>query len=342
MRALFLPALFATTLACTANAFDSTAVETALVQLPPGVSGKAPPHERSVRLWDLEKTRTRRLDGSLHIPANVTPPLVVVSQGCSGTTELGAQLRDLLEVLGEKPYRDVHWEAIWPNNPFYDEHKGMAQAVIDMAVAATRAQERLTFKVSLPTLDPDTAAVLAGLKSRMVFFWRSNALDHLVCEVRDCFFRDAGEYTVNASGHRLDLCFNRRFVKQPVKALMNTTMLTKRIKKKLYYPRYCMMELGRLGIPNATISSFSFEKLFRHESGHADDALEGATNEWLRLLTSFEVTAPKSQVREFLRPTVGAHPLHITGESIYNVLEVKQALAMDSYDSMRLSTLLRE
>eukprot|EP00928_Gymnodinium_smaydae_P040722 TRINITY_DN2759_c0_g1_i1.p1 TRINITY_DN2759_c0_g1~~TRINITY_DN2759_c0_g1_i1.p1 ORF type:complete len:344 (-),score=63.96 TRINITY_DN2759_c0_g1_i1:212-1243(-) len=333
--------LMATTLACNANTAAGNVVDMALMQLPPGVSGAIPPHERNVRLWNYEKTRTRRLDGSLHVPTDVTPPLVVVSQGCSGTTELGEQLRDLLEVLGETPYRNVSWEAIWPGtNPFYDENVGMAQAVIDMAVAATRAQKRLAFKVSLPTLDPDTATVLAGLKSRMVFFWRSNVLDHLVCEVRDCFFRGRGEYTVDTSGERLDLCFKRRFAKQPVKALLNTTTLAKRLKEKLNYPQYCLKELGRFGIENSTIRRFSFEGLFRHESDEA--ALEEATNEWVRLLKSFEVDAPKNKVREALRPSIGAHPLHISGDSIYNVNEVKNALAEDGQKSQRLIALLRE
>eukprot|EP00928_Gymnodinium_smaydae_P040728 TRINITY_DN2759_c0_g3_i3.p1 TRINITY_DN2759_c0_g3~~TRINITY_DN2759_c0_g3_i3.p1 ORF type:complete len:377 (-),score=62.19 TRINITY_DN2759_c0_g3_i3:304-1344(-) len=336
--------LLSTPLACSANTLAaSNGVETTLMQLPPGVSGPAPPHERNVRLWNLEKTRTRRLDGSLHVPTNVTPPLVVVSQGCSGTTELGEQLRDLLEELGEKPYRNVSWEALWPGtNPFYDERVGMAQAVIDMAVAATRVNQRLAFKVSLPTLDLDTATVLAGLNASMAFFWRSNVLDHLVCEVRDCFFRDRGEHTVDASGHRLDLCFKRRFANQPVKALLNTTTVAKRLKKKLHYPEYCLTELGRFGIENTTIGKFSFEGLFRHESDDTAGALEETTSEWLRLLKVFDVDASPSKVREFFRPTVGAHPLRPSADSIYNPKAVRQALAEDEQTAKRVSFLLRE
>eukprot|EP00928_Gymnodinium_smaydae_P040724 TRINITY_DN2759_c0_g2_i1.p1 TRINITY_DN2759_c0_g2~~TRINITY_DN2759_c0_g2_i1.p1 ORF type:complete len:175 (-),score=37.47 TRINITY_DN2759_c0_g2_i1:252-776(-) len=174
----------------------------------------------------------------------------------------------------------------------------------------------------------------------MAFFWRSNVLDHLVCEVRDCFFRGKGEYTVNSSGQRLDLCFKRRFVKEPVKALLNTTRLTKRLKEKLHYPQHCLTQLGRFGIENTTISKFSFEGLFRHESDNG--ALEEATSEWVRLLKSFDVEAPRSKVREFLRPSIGAHPLHISGDSIYNVEAVKNALAEDEQKSKRLIVLLRE
>eukprot|EP00928_Gymnodinium_smaydae_P040725 TRINITY_DN2759_c0_g2_i2.p1 TRINITY_DN2759_c0_g2~~TRINITY_DN2759_c0_g2_i2.p1 ORF type:complete len:177 (-),score=39.38 TRINITY_DN2759_c0_g2_i2:280-810(-) len=175
----------------------------------------------------------------------------------------------------------------------------------------------------------------------MAFFWRSNVLDHLVCEVRDCFFRGKGEYTVNSSGQRLDLCFKRRFVKEPVKALLNTTRLTKRLKEKLHYPQHCLTQLGRFGIENTTISKFSFEGLFRHESDATARALEEATNEWLRLLSAFDLNASRDKVRKFLRPTLGAHSLHLSGDTIYNVEEVRLALLGDKKYSKRFSALLR-
>eukprot|EP00039_Didymoeca_costata_P002405 m.59956 g.59956 ORF g.59956 m.59956 type:complete len:369 (+) comp11284_c0_seq1:208-1314(+) len=51
--------------------------------------------------------------------------------------------------------------------------------------------------------------VLFGNPYRVINLSRKNPLDHVICQVRDCFDKHHG-YPVNASGSRMNMCFRRR------------------------------------------------------------------------------------------------------------------------------------
>ena len=86
-------------------------------------------------------------------------------------------------------------------------------------------------------LNQQMVGVLTDAGTRIVSAVRSNALDLLVCKIRDCFNSDvAGQYPVNAyTGKRSDLCFQRegggKKNGNTTKAFLNTALLVKTLKQ---------------------------------------------------------------------------------------------------------------
>merc|ERR1719162_1614775 len=90
----------------------------------------------------------------------------------------------------------------------------------DMLLAVERNDSRIYYN----RIWPDTAPTLKRMGTKVVYAKRNNTVDHIVCEVRDCFRDDCG-FPVDKNGERSNLCFDRRNVSDPEKEKEYKAML---------------------------------------------------------------------------------------------------------------------
>ena len=178
-------------------------------------------------------------------------PLLVFSEGCSGSSSLGRMISRLLRMEGIHTYNlpatDWDWEVCHKDkNQFYNKHEGMATAMKQLVRAAQQNETTLVIKCEVYLLtkmlssggndDHNVLEALKGLGTRAILFWRSNVLDRYICTVRDCFRSSDKEYPVTVDGKRTKLCFKRRRSNTTVKAVLDPSRLTEKLKEMRGYP----------------------------------------------------------------------------------------------------------
>ena len=204
----------------------------------------------------------------------------------------------------------------------------MATAMKQLVRAAQQNETTLVIKCEVYLLtkmlssrgndDHNVLEALKGFGTRAILFWRSNVLDRYICTVRDCFRSSDKEYPVTVDGKRTKLCFKRRRSNTTVKAVLDPSRLTEKLKEMRGYPWKAAKLLKKNGfkVPPA----FSYETLFGFQSNCS--MLGTSAVEWQRLLKIFGVDISSSKIEDVLRPAANSRPLTSHFKVIYNLKEV--------------------
>ncbi|KAJ1631490.1 hypothetical protein T492DRAFT_839118 [Pavlovales sp. CCMP2436] len=260
-------------------------------------------------------------------------PAMLVMAGCSGSTWISTTLRRMLSrgagvTLGHK------YELMQPKqNRFYTPELGIGGALTLMHARAVAANYTLFFKahprslIGPHGLKPSVAALLA-LHPRVVLAWRENELDQMVCKVRDCFGRSAGDSVDAMTGERTDLCEASRdegAAGKHNKARLNVEKLEMRMREASGMPQHWAHALEDAGI-GAPIVNATYEKLSKFE--HDASALPYAIDNFRRLTAALGFHVSLEVARGELAPLAGTRlppPSHRT--TIFNFDEVQTTLA---------------
>ena len=264
-------------------------------------------------------------------------PLLVFSEGCSGSTSLVRTIGKFLRIEGihtyNKPQKGTNskgkfdWEVCHKDkNPFYREHEGMATAMKKLARDAEHNETTLLIKCEVlgnnhlldSSRKSDVLKALKGLGTTPILFWRSNVLDHYICTVRDCFHSSNKEYPVSMNGKETDLCFKRRRSNTTVKAMLDPSRMVRKLKEMRGYVGYATKLLKGNGIE--VPPPFTYETLFGFQSNCS--MLGTSAVEWQRLLKIFGVDISSSKIEDVLRPAANSRPLTSHFKVIYNLKEV--------------------
>ena len=195
----------------------------------------------------------------------------------------------------------------------------------------------------------EMSRVLVAHGARLVSAVRSNALDYLVCIVRDCFgfgkfktpfarlVRVGGQYPVDAyTGERSYLCFNRRQVEKgnqkgnTTKAFLNTDVLVEALKSIMVEHKRQLAALAA-SFPRLKIAQVTYEDLTAFEWMEGSKGLEISTRAWWTVMVSlgFEQRASIASIRGYLRKNdwFGSRPppkKH--ADVIWNIADVRDTL----------------
>ena len=125
------------------------------------------------------------------------PPIMILQRGCSQSTWVTNTTMALLNAFDISTYSE-EYEALKPHkNRFYDgKSDNMPKAVLDFYryIQTNHSGSWWVFKGSQGHLTPDIAYVLKRLNTKVLNVYRSNVIDKLACDIRDCF---KGNFNVN-------------------------------------------------------------------------------------------------------------------------------------------------
>eukprot|EP00873_Tetraselmis_striata_P004543 jgi/Tetstr1/424807/TSEL_015310.t1 len=204
------------------------------------------------------------------------PPLLMYTRGCRGSTAVQAMARRLLEAHGFR-YSPVPFEnSKVEYNVFRQDGLSAADAFRKQVELSQAAGEVLFFKYTEPTLEEKAALRARGeeafdvqkeMGTRMVHVRRANALDKVVCAVRDCFQHipdgeQAGRAggSVDAEGVPNSLCFKRRLPGSPkTYANLNVSRIADEMSAHLRVEQQDFHKLQRAGFRQA--DSYATEDL---------------------------------------------------------------------------------
>ena len=279
-----------------------------------------------------------------------TNHLAVFNYGCSGSSAFVQMTRELIDAHGyhalggkseiTKPQKNKYYESakqklLLAGNK--EGHKLSKNRIVQEAMNQTilNAESRnqtVVFKVNPHNMGLilDEQHGLRLMNVKFVQFYRSNYLDHALCEVRDCMVRGKplGYPVFATNGTRTDLCFFRR------------KKINKHIKVQAYFTNPTVLvdylkhwaerlEKEQSTIPYSKLSTgerFSAEDLYGFEYTHDAQVFERSKVEWMRLL-SYTIDEPNEDVVvNFLKKYQGSLTLHPSKDLIYNYDEVVNAL----------------
>eukprot|EP00873_Tetraselmis_striata_P014410 jgi/Tetstr1/434674/TSEL_023765.t1 len=203
------------------------------------------------------------------------PPLLMKTRGCRGSTAVQAMARRLLEAHGFRispvPFENSKVEY----NIFRQDGLSAADAFRKQVELSQAAGEVLFFKYTEPTFEEkaamrargeETFGVQKEMGTRMVHVRRANALDAVVCAVRDCFPVADGEQAghaggpVDADGVPNSLCFKRRSPGSPkTYANLNVSRIADEMSAHLKMEQQDLHNLQRAGFRHA--DSYATEDL---------------------------------------------------------------------------------
>ena len=258
-------------------------------------------------------------------------------------------------------------EAAFPNMTKKERHRAESRtmgwamkAILARAVSngslepgsQLRSPGVLVFKGDMSKLRPPLVDSLSSMDTRAVAVMRCNALDHLVCAVRDCFVGRVG-HPVTANGTQTSACFDRRQLKadeQP-KAWLNATLAVRSVKGQMVKRRKRLMqrlESGswpagrkwagdrRFRFSNKSESVFCAEELMAFGGNASVEAFELSVQRWSQLMRMLRVDMDVHALRDVLSAGRGMHPLEPHVNTIANYEEVQAA-----FEPAGLSQLLR-
>lgn len=167
--------------------------------------------------------------------------LFIFVDGCSMSSASYYLILKLLKAHGVNVIPLEKDEQTKPENNIYYNSKDEQRNTIPKAIhAIVKDAEKngTTFFFKIPRMDAPLRKVLEETGARMVELYRDNALDHLICSIRDCFTNNDDFYAVNDRGHKSDLCFHRRKTGRTIYAYLNPATVVEQITtfdKKQYY-----------------------------------------------------------------------------------------------------------
>lgn len=178
--------------------------------------------------------------------------------------------------------------------------------------------------------------------------WRSNALDHAVCMVRDCFSDKLG-YAVDEQGNETQICFQRRKApdadSRSYKVKLNMTNLLRQL-------AYMTAQGQRLGddLKASDYTDFSmvtYEDLADYQRRdsqwtNSTEAFDRAVEAWGSLLRSWGVTPVYNTIMDYLLSGKGTRdPPRSHSDMIYNYGEVRDMIQRELGNWPEFEGLLR-
>ena len=125
------------------------------------------------------------------------PPIMIFQRGCSQSTWVTNTTMGLLNYFDILTYSE-EYEALKPHkNRFYDKKTdNMPKAMLDFYryIQTNHSGSWWVFKGSQGHLTSDIVYILKKLNTKVLNVYRSNVIDKLACDIRDCF---KGNYNVN-------------------------------------------------------------------------------------------------------------------------------------------------
>mmetsp|Transcript_729 Transcript_729/g.1741 ORF Transcript_729/g.1741 Transcript_729/m.1741 type:complete len:337 (+) Transcript_729:73-1083(+) len=276
------------------------------------------------------------------------PPMMILQRGCTCSSTVMQYARDLLQDQGLPLYTTSIKELLRPirleDLPWYQQGDELVDTVNRGFEEVERDGLGLVFN-SFRMSDADNRTelndILRSHNTRTVIVHRQNALDTLVCEVRDCFKGkdDAPRgYPVDLSGNPNDLCFLRRGADGggvKTKAVLDLDHMMEHLRGAMDYPLEEAVKVEENGFRRALV--IYAEELLGHE--YSADNLATSIDAWRRFLKSFGFLPDMAKLTAFLSKRVGTYtPPESHAESIWNLEEVREKIRQDD-DS--LSWMLR-
>jgi len=279
---------------------------------------------------------TMLISEQTHKPKQSTVPRMIMQRGCTCSSTVMQYTRALLQTLNVPLYnlrvkellRTVHID----QNPWFQEGDDVVMALQrGLNDTAAHGQGLLfnNFKLTQGEQQRSINQMLISHGTRTVIVHRANALDTLICEVRDCF-KGINEpergYPVDLEGKYNDLCFLRRGADGggvKTKAVINTTNMMGHMHEAEVYAKQQKEMVSKLGYQEASI--VTVEDLLAHE--YSAEKVHTSYKAWMSLLRSLGVNPQRRAVMKFLLQRVGSYsPPEPHGESVWNVDAVKAEL----------------
>jgi len=276
-------------------------------------------------------------------------PKLMAYQGCSISSPSYNVGRALIEAHTERHVVRLSMEELRiQKNKYASSSYGLKKiehAVDAEIVAALKHNEIFYSKLEHYKLehqsDPELMKVLHFHGAKVVNTYRRNALDFLICLIRDCFGGKGFGYAVLEDGTPSDLCFGRRAPGSPkVYAYLNVTMLGAGLRKFMNLGERQAEGLYQAGFTDFT--TVATEDLMAF--GMTEDGMEHSVDTWCKFLLSLGIHPDKGLIQKVLQgdlpPTIrpdscggwhnactpAAHPEKPHTDSIYNFKEVADAL----------------
>eukprot|EP00448_Togula_jolla_P024624 CAMPEP_0170592654 /NCGR_PEP_ID=MMETSP0224-20130122/13035_1 /TAXON_ID=285029 /ORGANISM="Togula jolla, Strain CCCM 725" /LENGTH=341 /DNA_ID=CAMNT_0010916565 /DNA_START=69 /DNA_END=1094 /DNA_ORIENTATION=+ len=275
---------------------------------------------------------------------SLMPPLMILQRGCTGSSVVIRIARTLMTEIGNAPYplktKEIVRTGQPQKNPWYQKGDDIGDALrrgVEEASAAGQALLFNAYKVKPDATEEQEVALnreLLALNTKVVVVHRENALDTLVCEVRDCFSGTHGVprgYPVRADGTKATSCFDRRHDGEESFAMVDTDHLKENLATDDGFGKEMLDAIEKLGLEGGEM--VTFEDLTSHE--YSADNLVRSTEAWTKLLTGFGLDPDARAVRAVLEKEVGSyHAPEPHSETIFNVDEVEEALKQVAPDML--------
>lgn len=262
-------------------------------------------------------------------------PRMLVMSGCSGSSFLLNMASGLLEAHGAAVNTPGGGELTKPSqNPFYKPSAGMGVAMEAAYASALQSNATLVFKEqgARSSFFQDSTPLLLKLNTYVVHGFRENAIDRMVCLVKDCFVNETFGVPVY-HGDESDMCFARRKLGRKsaitpgdYKARLNTTHLASNLLQALEDPKLEKTRIDAAGFRNTV--SLSTEALLDFE--HDSSALDSAVEAWSHFLEAWGVRPETQSIRNHLSKYVGRFTAEPHRDTIYNFQEVADIVAHHS------------
>ena len=282
-----------------------------------------------VESGDVQGVRYEDIDWSWYRD-DMPPPVMLLQKGCSHSTWVTNTTMALLNHFGIKTYSE-EYEILKPQkNRFFTKEKGMSQAIVDFYRNSQNAIPGAwwVFKGSRAHITSDVAKTLQRLNTKVINVYRSNALDKLTCNIRDCFKGGQGKdyvgYAVDLYGNPSQLCFQRRFSNTTTnKAFINIKLLSKSLEQG--YHGGAFQESFLKGLKFMKFPTLKTEDLTLYEYG-GFYGMRVSIKSWCYVLLSIGVKHKHmaKTVREWLQNNgYGTRELQSQRETIFNFDDVK-------------------
>lgn len=272
--------------------------------------------------------------------ANASHPLVLVSDGCSGSSWILNVLKELLRTtvgvrLCNLPGRD--WEVLRQpfrsgRHPSLDE---LAEGILTTHAKCTAKGRTFFFKGKHPSQVIALARTLNAMGARVALTQRANMLDRVLCDVRDCFKTKAGLSGTNVfarDGTRANSCHKSR--EQPWRAasiavnITDMDLFLQTLRRFDSYQTHLSLKLEAAGLGPRPILPITYEELAL--SGHSPERMRMSVAGFRRIMLSFGYDVPEERIREVLQPSAGGRPKpRPHRELVYNYDELRSALIDD-------------
>jgi len=280
-------------------------------------------------------------------------PRLLVSEGCSGSTELIGQIHKMLNAHGKGIMVSYNDECFKCDKNPECHAPGQETVAMQRVVAYSVMQGRVLVVKTQSGSGPAGKASEGPLKAmremgaRPMLAYRSNTIAKMLCEVRDCFVHSAGlkRTMYELVGPNEDACFARRALpsnKQtkvwidPTKGKLVSTLKSLESTKDSMYKL-----LQTCGWAKGEYAELTTESLYESEGDKSEGAFARTVGAWTAALHSLGIKSEKAKIEHVLKEGRGQRPTTALSEAISNAFDVGQALANETeYSHMFGPTLM--
>mmetsp|Transcript_19096 Transcript_19096/g.49287 ORF Transcript_19096/g.49287 Transcript_19096/m.49287 type:complete len:351 (+) Transcript_19096:104-1156(+) len=269
-------------------------------------------------------------------------PLVIVSDGCSGSSFIMATVMQLLkETAGVKicdtgtPVRAALELLVPKGKNMPARYKGRPMAEVLRAIHGECIAQNATFIFKGKPVQSVlvNAGALNELGARVAFTYRANLVDRLICVVMDCFHPMLGQPVVARTGRASGECFSRRKTPWRSDRGLAVKLNVSAFVSRLEHPpgnlggwgAHQAFLLDAAGLGPRPVVPLTYEELALYTHSRQDLHLSVAA--FRRILHSFGYRIPEERIAAVLgrdaatRPKPAAH-----SRKVYNFDELRHAL----------------